>query len=142
MPKFAILPTVREAVRTRASSCCEYCKSQDKYSPTAFTIDHVLPQSLDGTSDIENLAYACFLCNRLKSNKIKVFDTSSEKWIPLFSPRQNDWNEHFSWSEDATQIVGLTVIGRCTIKELRLNREKLIEYRQCIISFGMHPPES
>lgn len=122
--------------------CCEYCKSQDKYSPTAFTIDHVLPESLDGTSDIENLAYACFLCNRLKSNKLKVFDTITEKWMPLFSPRQHNWNDHFSWSEDATQVIGLTAIGRCTIKELRLNREKLIEYRQCIIPFGTHPPGS
>ncbi|WP_018621133.1 HNH endonuclease [Spirosoma luteum] len=142
MPRFTISPAVREAVMSRASKCCEYCKSQDKYSPTAFTIDHVQPQSLNGTSDADNLAYACFLCNRLKSNKSNVFDPITEKWFPLFSPRQDTWNEHFAWSEDATQIIGLTAIGRCTVKELRLNREKLVEYRQCIISFGMHPPDS
>ena len=142
MPKSTISLTLREAVSARASKCCEYCKSQDRYSPTAFTIDHVLPQSLDGTSDVENLAYACFLCNRLKSNKLKAFDTTTGKWVPLFSPRQNRGNEQFSWSEDATQIIGLTAIGRCTIKELRLNRGKLIEYRQCIIPFGTHPPDS
>lgn len=95
MPRFTVSSVVREAVRNRALKCCEYCKSQDKYSPTAFTIDHVLPESLDGTSDIENLAYACFLCNRLKSNKLKVFDTITEKWMPLFSPRQHNWNDHF-----------------------------------------------
>jgi HNH endonuclease len=140
MANLAITKEQRKEVIIRASKCCEYCKSQDKYSPTAFTIDHIVPQSLDGTSDFENLAYACFLCNRLKSNKLNIFDSLSRKWIPLFNPRKDDWNEHFSWSEDTTKIIGLTSTGRCTIKELKLNREKLIEYRNCIIPFGTHPP--
>lgn len=141
MAKLNIPTDVREAVILRASKCCEYCKSQDKYSPTAFTIDHIVPESLDGTSDFENLAYACFLCNRLKSNKLKVFDTLTEKWVSLFNPRKDAWNQHFVWNEDATTIIGTTIIGRCTVKELKLNREKLLEYRNCIIPFGMHPPK-
>lgn len=132
--------SLREEVKSRANNCCEYCKSQDKYSPTSFTLDHIIPESLDGTSDFENLAYACVLCNRLKSNKLKSFDTSSEKWILLFNPRRDVWEENFAWSEDATMIIGISVIGRCTIKELKLNREKLIEYRTCLILFGTHPP--
>ncbi len=141
MAKISIPVTLRDSVIIRASKCCEYCKSQDKYSPTSFTIDHVIPESLDGTSDFENLAYACFLCNRLKSNKIKVFDASSEKWIPLYHPRKDIWSEHFSWNDNATLILGITIIGRSTIKVLKLNREKLIEYRACLIPFGIHPPE-
>ena len=96
MPRFTISSALREAVILRAAKCCEYCKSQDNYSPTSFTIDHILPQSLDGTSDFENLAYACFLCNRLKSNKLKTFDQITEKWVPLFNPRQDVWREHFA----------------------------------------------
>ncbi len=141
MAKLNIPTDVRIAVILRASKCCEYCKSQDKYSPTAFTIDHVMPESLDGTSDFENLAYACFLCNRLKSNKLKVFDTLTEKWVSLFNPRKDIWGEHFVWNQDATTIIGTTIVGRCTVKELKLNREKLIEYQNCIIPFGMHPPK-
>lgn len=141
MPRFTISSALREAVILRASKWCEYCKSQDKYSPTSFTVDHILPQSLDGTSEFENLAYACFLCNRLKSNKLKTFDQITEKWVPLFNPRQNSWEDHFAWNGDATQLIGLTAVGRCTVKELRLNREKLIEYRNCIIPFGTHPPD-
>jgi hypothetical protein len=142
MAKFTISSDLREAVISRAFKCCEYCKSQDKYSPTAFTIDHIVPESADGTSDFENLAYACFLCNRLKSNKLKVFDILTRKWTPLYNPRKDVWNEHFVWHEDATKIIGLSAIGRCTIKELQLNREKLIEYRNCIIPFGTHPPNN
>jgi len=141
MAKISISVELREAVSLRAKRCCEYCKSQDKYSPTAFTIDHVLPESLDGTSEFENLAYACFLCNRLKSNKLRVFDAIIEKWIPLFNPRIDVWNEHFAWNEDATKIIGMSSNGRCTVRELKLNREKLVEYRNCIIPFGTYPPD-
>lgn len=142
MAKLTISNVLRLAVILRAAKCCEYCKSQDKYSPTSFTIDHIVPESLDGTSEFWNLAYACFLCNRLKSNKLKVFDILTGKWIPLFNPRNDIWNEHFAWNEDATQIIGISIIGRCTVKELKLNREKLVEYRQCIIPFGTHPPQN
>ncbi len=141
MPKIKVSIALREAVIQRASKCCEYCKSQDKYSPNPFTIDHVLPESFDGTSDFDNLAYACFLCNRLKSNKLKVYDVISEKWVTLFNPRKENWNEHFAWNKETTKIIGITVTGRCTVKELQLNRLKLIEYRNCIIPFGGHPPK-
>jgi hypothetical protein len=140
MAKLMITTSLREEVKLRANKCCEYCKSQDMYSPTAFTIDHILPESLEGTSDFDNLAYACFLCNRLKSNKLKSFDIITEKWIPLYNPRIDIWEEHFVWNEDTTQILGITIVGRCTVKELKLNREKLVEYRNCLILFGTHPP--
>jgi len=141
MAKSFISPSAREAVTQRANYCCEYCKSQDKYSPNSFTIDHILPESLNGSSDIENLAYACFLCNRLKSNKVNVFDQTTHLWGTFFNPRIHQWEEHFSWNEDATLIVGLTIIGRCTVNELKLNREKLVEYRKNLIVFGVHPPK-
>ncbi|WP_373548971.1 HNH endonuclease [Haliscomenobacter sp.] len=140
MAKLSISQSTREAVAQRANYCCEYCKSQDKYAPNSFTIDHILPESLSGSSDIGNLAYACFLCNRLKSNKVKVLDRSSHLWTPVFNPRINHWEEHFSWNEDATLIIGLTSIGRCTVNELQLNRQKLVEYRRNLIVFGVHPP--
>jgi hypothetical protein len=140
MAKLNIPNILRDAVIQRATKCCEYCKSQDRYSPTSFTMDHFIPENLNGTSDLENLVYACFLCNRLKSNKLSVFDVISSKWIPLFNPRKDIWHEHFSWNDDTTKIIGISIIGRCTVKALKLNREKLIEYRNCIIPFGTHPP--
>lgn len=70
MTKSTISTELREAVIRRASKCCEYCKSQDKFSPTFFTIDHILPESLDGTSDFKNLAYAC--CKRAQTESCKI----------------------------------------------------------------------
>ncbi len=138
----SVFPNIlRERVMQRALHCCEYCKSQDKFSPNAFTVDHIVPKSFGGTDDFDNLSYACFLCNRLKSNKLKVFDQVSEKWIPIFNPRIDFWTAHFSWGEDTTEIIGVTPIGRSTVISLRLNREKLVEYRKCLIPFGGHPPQ-
>lgn len=141
MAKLTLSVELREAVRQRAGNCCEYCKSQDKYSPTTFTIDHIWPESMDGTSHIMNLAYACFLCNRLKSNKLKIYDVLSKQWVALFNPRQDLWHEHFSWNKDTTKIIGITTIGRCSVIELKLNRDKLIEYRNSIMPLGTHPPK-
>jgi hypothetical protein len=131
---------IREFVMQRAFHCCEYCKSRDKYAPHYFTIDHIIALSLGGTDAIINLAYACFPCNRLKSNKPMLFDYLTEEWVAIFNPRIHSWNEHFSWSEDATLIYGTTAIGRSAVTSLKLNREKLIEYRKSILPLGEHPP--
>lgn len=53
----------RELIRKRAKYLCEYCHSPEKISATRFTIDHIIPQSLGGSDDIDNLAYACRRCN-------------------------------------------------------------------------------
>ena len=140
MAKTIFSPAVRERVMLRAYHCCEYCKSQDKYSPNLFTIDHLVPQNMGGDDVESNLAYACFLCNRLKSNKLNAFDMLTETWVSLFNPRLNIWSDHFSWNQAATEILPITPIGRVTIATLKLNREKLIEYRKSLILFGVHPP--
>ena len=140
MAKLQLSLEVRELVMRKASHCCEYCKSRDKYAPHYFTIDHIIALSMGGTDDIINLAYACFLCNRLKSNKLMLFDQLTEQWVVIFNPRTHTWNDHFSWSEDATLIYGTTAIGRSTATFLKLNREKLIEYRKSIFPLGEHPP--
>jgi hypothetical protein len=141
MPRSGFSAAVREGVIIRSGNCCEYCKSQDKYSPNGFTIDHIVPESLGGTDDLENLAYACFLCNRLKSKKLHSIDGLTETHAPIYNPRIESWHEHFAWNEDASIIVGISPTGRGTVAELKLNREKLIEYRKAILPLGTHPPK-
>ena len=140
MPKSSFTSEISKAVRLRANNCCEYCRSQDIYSPHGFTIDHIIPLSLDGLSVLINLAYACFLCNRLKSNKTEALDQLTGKMVSLFNPREDVWNDHFAWNEDATIIIGVSPIGRATVSQLQLNRDKLIEYRRAILPLGTHPP--
>ena len=140
MAKTVLPSTLRESVMLRVHNCCEYCQSQDKFSPDYFTIDHVLPLEEGGTDELSNLAYACFLCNRLKSNKTTVFDLISQTYVPIFNPRIHSWQEHFAWNGEYLHIIGLTPTGRGTVEVLQLNRKKLLEYRMALIAFGEHPP--
>jgi hypothetical protein len=90
----------------------------------------------------ENLALSCHGCNLFKSDKTDFFDATSGKNVRLFNPRRDLWTDHFSWTSDFAEIVGLTAIGRATIKALKLNRSGLINQRRIFHKQGEHPPES
>jgi 5-methylcytosine-specific restriction endonuclease McrA len=49
----------RQAISDRAGRCCEYCKSQERFSADPFSVEHVTPKSAGGSGELENLALAC-----------------------------------------------------------------------------------
>ncbi|MEH1819486.1 MAG: HNH endonuclease [Nostoc sp.] len=57
-----------------------------------------MPLSLGGTDNLENLALACFHCNRRKTNRLMATDLQSGEEVLLFNPRQHIWSDHFIWS--------------------------------------------
>ncbi len=75
-----IAADVREEVRQRAKFLCEYCHTNERWQYVRFTVDHVIP---GGENLPENLAFACFHCNRRKSNKTRAVDpeTNSSKFL-------------------------------------------------------------
>jgi 5-methylcytosine-specific restriction endonuclease McrA len=60
---------LQNQVRQRANYLCEYCHASEQWQYVAFTIDHVIPLALSGADILNNLALACFHCNRKKSGK-------------------------------------------------------------------------
>ncbi len=132
---------LQEQVRLRAAHLCEYCHTNERWQYVRFTIDHLTPVAEGGTDAIENLALACFHCNRRKSNKQSVFDSRTQEAIPLFNPRRHEWAEHFVWSSDGLTILPLTSIGRITIELLDLNRERIRHIRAADTEINRHPPE-
>ena len=103
-------------------------------------MDHVIPLSKDGIKGIENLALACFHCNRQKSDRLTAVDLESGIEVPLFNPRSDSWNQHFIWSKDTLSIIGLTPIGRATVTALDFNRQRLINIRKEDRKIRRHPP--
>jgi hypothetical protein len=91
------------------------------------------------TDSLENLALACFHCNRRKSNKISVYD-ESRKEIPLFNPRTDSWRDHFTWSADKITIIAKTETRQITIGLLELNRERILQIRLADVAVKRHPP--
>jgi HNH endonuclease len=140
MPRSKISEAIQEQVRQRAKHLCEFCHANERWQYVKFTIDHLIPVSLGGSSGLDNLALACFNCNRYKTNKLSAVDPLSKIEALLFNPRQDNWQHHFIWSTDKLEIVGITATGRATIASLLLNRDRVIQIRASDLDVGRHPP--
>lgn len=136
------IPAVlRRKVVERANGFCEYCRSNSDFSDSPFDVEHIVPISEGGKTAIENLAFSCHGCNLYKSNKTATFDVITEENQKLFNPRTDDWNEHFTWAQNFTIIVGLTPVGRAAVETLKLNRKGLVNQRNLLFLLGELPPK-
>ncbi len=50
------------------------------------------------------------------------------------------WSDHFQWSDDDLQIIGITPTGRATVQLLKVNREGNINLRRLLKMAELHPP--
>lgn len=117
---------LRREVMERAGSRCEYCLLPAEVAFYPHEVDHVIAEKHGGVTDIDNLAFACWRCNRQKGSDLTSFDPQTQKLSPLFNPRTQIWSEHFAY--EGERITGLTPEGRTTVTLLRLNSEdRLIE---------------
>jgi 5-methylcytosine-specific restriction endonuclease McrA len=131
---------LRRLVIARAHGCCEYCWSQARYSSHYFAIEHIIPKYRGGRTTLSNLAFSCQGCNNHKHIKIKALDPLTRKYALLYNPRRHEWSEHFTWSADCMEIIGLTPTGRATVRALQLNREEVVNLRRVLSASGEHPP--
>ena len=131
--------SLRKRIKERAQYLCEYCLSPERFCASYYEGDHITPPSAGGTDDYENFANACGGCNNNKSNHIQAIDPISGHVVSLYNPRLHIWEEHFGWNETFTLMLGISPIGRATIKKLKLNREEVINLRILLVSAGLHP---
>lgn len=103
-------------------------------------IEHIIPLAAGGTDDEDNLWYSCPYCNNHKAAKTSAADPQSGNDVPLFNPRTQNWSEHFAWSNDGLEVVGLTSIGRATVLALQLNAKHFLQARRRWVLAGWHPP--
>lgn len=135
-----ISPEIQRLVRQRANHLCEYCHTSERWQYVQFTVDHVIPLARGGSDDPDNLALACFHCNRRKADKLTAPDPDSGQEVPLFNPCREAWEKHFIWSSDGLFVIGLTPIGQATVEALELNRERAVNIRAADRMVGRHPP--
>ena len=131
---------LRRLVQQRARGQCEYCRSQQSFSPQPFSVEHIQPRALGGQTMAENLALSCQGCNGHKYTKISGRDPVTENLVPLFNPRTQVWREHFRWDQNALFIIGLSSTGRATVESLQLNRAELVNLREVLYAAQKHPP--
>src|SRR5690242_8933074 len=128
--------STRHRVAERAGHRCEYCRSPGEWTPDAFAVEQIIPRALGAGNDVENLALSCQGCNNHKFTAVEAIDPGSGAKVRLFHPRRDLWQDHFTWSADTTQIIGLTSVGRATVEKLRLNRPGLVNLRFALRAVG------
>jgi hypothetical protein len=128
---------VGRSVQARAGGRCEYCRMHQALQGATFHLEHVVPNSRGGSSDQENLAWACPGCNLRKANRVQAADPESGTIIPLFNPRTDVWSEHFRFND--YHVVGLTPVGRATVSVLDMNHPRRLLIRQAEELFGLFP---
>lgn len=100
--------------------------------------DHIIAIKHGGRTTSENLAYACFDCNRAKGSDIASIDPDTGTLTPLFSPRTQIWNEHFRYNGPV--IEPRTAIGRVTVRLLRLNLPVRVAIREGLMRADRYTP--
>jgi hypothetical protein len=97
-------------------------------------------QKHGGTNDLDNLAFACALCNQFKSTDIASLDPETGALTPLYHPRRDRWREQFELKEAV--IVALTAVGRVTVRLLRLNAAERVAERTLLLAADLlRPPD-
>ncbi len=117
-----------EQVWARARNRCEYCRLGHLRYRLPFQIDHILARQHGGATQLDNLALACFHCNRYKGPNIAGWDANVNQLVRLFHPRIEDWADHFEVVD--FRIVGLTQVGRVTASLLNMNSPNQLLLRQ------------
>ena len=131
---------IKETVTERAKRYCEYCRSPLDFTTDLFAVEHIIPVVESGSDELDNLALACSGCNLYKHDFTTGIDPAIGEEAPLFHPRNNEWERHFSWSHDFSQIIGETPTGRATVVRLKMNRASVKNLRKLLAMFKEHPP--
>ncbi len=96
---------VRQHVREAAGDRCGYCLSPQNLVMGKLEIEHLIPRVRGGSDEELNLWLSCSLCNRYKGVQVEAADPLTEDIVPLYNPRTNNWDEHFSWSADGRRSL-------------------------------------
>ena len=127
--------TVRVQIQRRANQRCEYCRKADFFGTYCFHVDHIIAQKHNGPTVLDNLAWACYECNICKGTDIASYDTITKELTRFFNPRKDDWDDHFKL--EGARIVGLTPVGRVTVRLLQMNDPSQIEARRAMLDSGL-----
>lgn len=123
---------LRQAIADRANLLCEYCliSEADTFYGCQVSLKH------GGSSELDNLAYACALCNRAKGSDIGSISATGE-FTRCFNPRTDHWSEHFSL--EGSMIQPLTTIGEVTARIFGFNDSARLHEREEMIRFNKYP---
>jgi len=128
---------LRQTIADRAKQLCEYCLIAEADTFYGCEVDHIISLKHGGSSDADNLAFACALCNRAKGSDVGSISTTGE-FTRFFNPRRDTWAEHFRLEGATATIEPLTTIGEVTANILGFNDSARTHEREELIRFGRY----
>ncbi|MCA9997307.1 MAG: HNH endonuclease [Anaerolineales bacterium] len=136
----AVPQQLKQQVMEDAKYRCGYCLTQQRIIGRPLSMEHLLPVARGGETTRANLWLACRRCNEFRGARTEALDPMTGTMATLFNPRTQSWSTHFIWSDDSTEIIGLTPTGRATVATLRLNNADIKQARGLWVLIGLHPP--
>jgi hypothetical protein len=127
----------RRIVAERANYLCEYCLIHEDDRAFGCQVDHIISEKHGGTTDANNLAYACAPCNRTKGSNVGSIAERTGLLTRLYNPRIDKWHEHFKL--DGTRVVGLSEVGEVTVRTLRFNDDDRLMEREVLRMKNRYP---
>jgi hypothetical protein len=88
---------------------------------------------------LDNLAFACMLCNQRKGTDIASLDPATGNLVPLFHPRRDQWSDHFRIAREFIEPVSR--VGFLTIRLLQLNSVERQREREMLQRLGSYPTQ-
>lgn len=128
---------LRRLVVERAAYLCEYCLIHEDDTIFGCEVDHVIGIKHGGPTQADNLAFACFFCNRLKGSDVGSIYWDTGELIRFFNPRTDRWADHFR--QDGERIEPLTPMGSITARILAFNDGDRLLERRTLIAVGRYP---
>lgn len=135
--KQRISEALRQQVRERANGRCEYCLLHEEDAVFPHEADHVIAEKHGGATTLENLAWACAICNLYKGTDIGSVVQETGQIAALYNPRRQARNRHFRFEDG--RIEPLTVTGRVTATLLHFNDARRVEERVGLAEIGRYP---
>jgi HNH endonuclease len=128
---------LRRKIIDRADRRCEYCRICGSDTALGCAIDHTISLKHGGSSDADNLAYACVFCNRYKGSDIGSIIWETQEFVRFYNPRRDQWSEHFQLQ--GNRINPISPIGEVTARILGFNDPMRLLERQELIDRGRYP---
>ena len=102
-------------------------------------MDHVIAEKHGGATVLDNLAFACFLCNNNKGSDLASLSVDGVI-TRFFNPRADHWTDHFQIAGD--QITPRTRIGEATERILAFNIVERRNERRGLQALKRYPAEN
>jgi HNH endonuclease len=128
---------MRRQVADRAYHVCEYCLVHEEDLFHGCETDHIMSLKHSGQTNLDNLAHACFHCNRHKGTDIASISSSTGKLTRFFNPRADSWRAHFTLNGE--RILSITEIGEVTARILGFNHPDRLRHRELLVKSGRYP---